>query len=97
MGSDLLSDRRMEAGHRGTRWVEIYGLDWAPDLSVCGPVPADTRGKSGLLDIVLDGSVRTMLSTPNLELRMGLPSPDGRHLAIDGDSNSSNVWLLENF
>jgi DNA-binding winged helix-turn-helix (wHTH) protein/Tol biopolymer transport system component len=78
-------------------WVEIYGLDWAPDLMSLWACARDTRGKSGLLNLVLDGSVRTMLSTPNLDLEWALPSPDGRHLAINGESNSSNVWLLENF
>jgi Tol biopolymer transport system component len=78
-------------------WVEIYGLDWAPDLMSLWACARDTRGKSGLLNLVLDGSVRTMLSTPNLDLEWALPSPDGRHLAINGDTNSSNVWLLENF
>ena len=27
----------------------------------------------------------------------GVPSPDGRHLAIYGWSTSSNMWMLENF
>jgi hypothetical protein len=27
----------------------------------------------------------------------GIASPDGRHLAINGWSQSSNIWMLENF
>ncbi len=57
----------------------------------------NTKAKSALLNVGLDGKVRTMLSNPNLNLEWALPSPDGRHLAIVADSNTSNVWLLENF
>ena len=28
---------------------------------------------------------------------MGLPSPDGRHLAIDALVMNNNVWMLEGF
>jgi hypothetical protein len=31
------------------------------------------------------------------DLAWAIPSPDGHHLAIVKDSNSSNVWLLEHF
>jgi len=27
----------------------------------------------------------------------GVPSPDGRHLAIVATARSNNVWLMENF
>jgi hypothetical protein len=27
----------------------------------------------------------------------GVPSPDGRHLAIYGWSLSANIWMIENF
>jgi len=27
----------------------------------------------------------------------GVPSPDGRHLAIRGDATNSNVWVIEGF
>jgi len=27
----------------------------------------------------------------------GIPSPDGLHLAIEGWSLGSNVWMMENF
>ena len=36
------------------------------------------------------------MSNQNADLEWAIPSPDGRHLAIVKDSNSSNVWLLEN-
>jgi DNA-binding winged helix-turn-helix (wHTH) protein/Tol biopolymer transport system component len=78
-------------------WVEIYGLDWAPDSKSLWACARDTRGEWALLNIALEGKVRTMLSYPNLNLEWAIPSPDARHLAIVEDSNTSNVWLLENF
>jgi DNA-binding winged helix-turn-helix (wHTH) protein/Tol biopolymer transport system component len=78
-------------------WVEIYGLDWAPDSMSLWACARDTRGKWGLLNLALDGRVRTMLSNPNLNLEWAIPSPNGLHLAIVEDSNTSNVWLLEHF
>ncbi|MGI8962025.1 MAG: LpqB family beta-propeller domain-containing protein [Bryobacteraceae bacterium] len=78
-------------------WAEIYGLDWAADSTSLWACARDTKDKWALLNIGLDGKVRTMLSYPNLNLEWAIPSPDGRHLAIVEDSNTSNVWLLENF
>jgi hypothetical protein len=28
---------------------------------------------------------------------LGLPSPDGRNLAVMAVANSQNVWMMENF
>lgn len=56
----------------------------------------DARGGSALLNIGVNGTVTTALSDPGGQLEWVLPSPDGRHLALVQDSNSSNVWLLEN-
>lgn len=78
-------------------WTEIYGLDWAADSLSLWACARDTKEKWALLNIGLDGKVRTMLSYPNLNLEWAIPSPDGRHLAIVEDSNTSDVWLLENF
>jgi hypothetical protein len=77
-------------------WTEIYGLDWAPDCMSLWACARDTKGRWALLDVGLSGRVRTILSYPNLNLEWAIPSPDGRHLALVEDSNSSNVSLLEN-
>ncbi|MFL6352367.1 MAG: LpqB family beta-propeller domain-containing protein [Bryobacteraceae bacterium] len=78
-------------------WTEIYGLDWAADALSFWACARNTKARSALLNVGLDGRVRTMLSNPNLNLEWAIPSPDGRHVAITADSNSSNVWLMENF
>ena len=78
-------------------WVKIYGLDWAPDCMSLWACARDAKGKWALLNVPLKGKVSTVFSDPNLNLEWAVPSPDGRHLAIVGDTNTSNVWLLQNF
>ena len=78
-------------------WSEIYGLDWAADSKSLWAAANNRRGARALLNVGFDGKVRTMMSNQNAFLEWAIPSPDGRHLAIVQDSNTSNVWLLENF
>jgi Tol biopolymer transport system component/DNA-binding winged helix-turn-helix (wHTH) protein len=77
-------------------WVQIYGLDWAADGRSLWVTAYNMKGTRALLNVGLDGNTRTMLSYQNQDLEWAIPSPDGRRLAIVKDSNSSNVWLLEN-
>ena len=78
-------------------WAEFYGLDWAADSKSLWAAANNRRGARALLNVGFDGKVRTMMSNQNAFLEWAIPSPDGRHLAIVQDSNTSNVWLLENF
>ena len=78
-------------------WAEIYGLDWAGDSKSLWAAARNARGGQALLNVGFDGKVRTMLSYQNGDLEWAIPSPDGHHLAIVRDNNSSNVFLLENF
>jgi Tol biopolymer transport system component len=78
-------------------WAEIYGLDWAADSKSLWAAANNRRGARALLNVGFDGKVRTTMSNQNAFLEWAIPSPDGRHLAIVQDSNTSNVWLLENF
>jgi hypothetical protein len=39
-----------------------------------------------------------MASVSDVCFLVGIPSPDGRYLALEGTkADASNVWLLENF
>ncbi len=78
-------------------WAEIYGLDWAGDSKSLWAAAHNSRGPQALLNVGLDGKVMTAQSYENGNLEWSIPSPDGRHLAIDRDNNSSNVLLLEDF
>ena len=78
-------------------WVEMYGLDWAADNKGFWAAAFNTKGVRALLHVGFDGEVRTMMSNQTADLEWAIPSPDGRHLAVVKDSNSSNVWLLQDF
>jgi len=71
---------------------EVNSLTWAADgksLFV---------GRYLIARIELDGKIRVLLNQGrNVWLNSLVPSPDGRYLAISGQSWDSNVWLLENF
>jgi hypothetical protein len=58
-----------------------------------------TKERSGmvLLFVDLQGNAHRLWELKGGMLVSGLPSPDGRHLAIVGTVRNNNVWLMENF
>ncbi len=77
-------------------------LDWAADgkgLFVDNP----TAGGTALSYLDLHGNTHvvweetTSIGARGIETPWGIPSRDGKHLAINGIYPSSNVWLMENF
>ncbi|MGA9564340.1 MAG: winged helix-turn-helix domain-containing protein [Candidatus Korobacteraceae bacterium] len=79
----------------------LMGMDWAPDgksMWVGGYMGRSGGGaRSGLLNVSLDGSIKVALRGLNPGVLWAIPSPDGRRLALLGNTDSSNMWLLENF
>ena len=49
------------------------------------------------MHIDLNGNAQPIWHQPQPEQTWGVPSPDGRHLAMYGVSQESNVWLIDNF
>jgi eukaryotic-like serine/threonine-protein kinase len=77
-------------------WNLGQALDWAADgrgLFVSGP----TENGSALLYVDLQGDANVLWEQSGHVDTWGVPSPDGRHLAIYGFARSSNIWLIENF
>jgi eukaryotic-like serine/threonine-protein kinase len=77
-------------------------LDWAADgkgLFVDNPTARGTA----LSYLDLHGNTHvvweetTSIGARGIETPWGIPSRDGKHLAINGIYPSSNVWLMENF
>ena len=94
--------------HRPTEEVVAKGvtlgdaLDWAADGKGVFIDYATKRGMAlGYLD--LRGNVRQVWEETALQgaqgiaTPWGIPSTDGKHLAINGTFPSGNVWMLENF
>jgi eukaryotic-like serine/threonine-protein kinase len=73
-----------------------YGLDWTADgkgLFVSSPVP----GGVALLHLDLQGNARLLWEQKGGSVTWGVPSPDGRHVAMPGNTQNSNIWTIQNF
>jgi len=55
------------------------------------------QGGSELLYLDLQGRATSLRKCIGDETCFGLPSPDGRHLAIIDRNQSNNMWMMENF
>jgi Tol biopolymer transport system component len=77
-------------------YSQLRSLDWAPDSK---SVFVGTSGPGGatLLHIDLDGKAQAIWQQPQPLNTWGIPSPDGRHIAMFGTSSEANVWMIDNF
>lgn len=78
------------------RWNHLAGVYWAADGKswfVCGL----TQSGSVLLHVDLQGRPAPVWKEKGMTIAYGLPSPDGRRLAIVGTTITSNVWIMEIF
>jgi Tol biopolymer transport system component len=79
-------------------WPDALGLDWSSSSKglYVGSVSPQNRT---LLYLDLKGNARVLWQFKGRGTGRvwGVPSPDGRYLAILGSVNSSNVWMLEGF
>jgi eukaryotic-like serine/threonine-protein kinase len=55
------------------------------------------QGRPILLGIDLEGNSRVLWTDRGDTKLDAVPSPDGRHVALFGDSVNENIWLMENF
>jgi serine/threonine protein kinase/Tol biopolymer transport system component len=76
--------------------IHLISCDWAPDSK---SLFVGTSGPAGstLLRIDLEGNAQPVWQQPMPSTTWGVPSPDGRHLAMFGTSIDSNVWMIDNF
>jgi len=73
-----------------------YGLDWTADgkgLLVSSPLP----GGVALLKVDLKGNAHLLWEQKGGSVTWGVPSPDGRHIAMPGNTQNSNIWTIQNF
>ncbi len=76
--------------------LSFMGLEWSTDGKglYCGS--GSPRGGT-LLYVDLKGNARVLWQFKGQGTIWGVPSPDGRYLAIEGSALNSNVWMLEGF
>jgi len=77
-------------------YSDLLDLNWAND-SQSMFVSTLQPGGATLLHIGLNGDARPVWQQPRSPYAWGIPSPDGRHLALLGASSESNVWMIGNF
>ena len=69
---------------------------WAADGKALF-VGAEESGGYALWRIGLDGKAQPVIANHTPDAILGLPSPDGRNLAVMAVTNNQNVWMMENF
>jgi eukaryotic-like serine/threonine-protein kinase len=78
------------------RWKTLANVFWKADGKGLF-VASHTERAATLLSIDLQGNARLLWEHPGGVETYGVPSPDGRHLAMRGWNVESNLWLMENF
>jgi Tol biopolymer transport system component/DNA-binding winged helix-turn-helix (wHTH) protein len=77
-------------------WDNLESLDWTADgtgFFIAGGV----HGGMVLLHVDLQGKATVLLRNRGDAAVFAIPSPDGRHLAIQDMRIDGNIWTLENF
>ena len=74
----------------------FYGFDWAADGNGIFVGTVAARGGAILMHMDLQGNFHSLWKTA-YSYTWGVPSPDGRRLAILGGTQERNAWMLENF
>jgi WD40-like Beta Propeller Repeat len=79
-------------------WPVLRGAHWTADGRGVLIGSVTPRGTTAILNVDLKGNARVLLeSDPNVQLLWAIPSPDGRHAALDVITGENNVWMVENF
>jgi Tol biopolymer transport system component len=77
-------------------FASAYHLRWAADGNSLLLSNATKQG-AALIRIDLRGTAQTLWEQKGDLAVLGLPSPDGRLLAVTNWTTASNVWMLEDF
>ena len=78
-------------------WTNLFNLNWAVDGTGWYICNHSGPGGSTFLYVDLEGHAAVLQSQQGVEPFLGVPSPDGHHLAFSKTTFTENVWLLENF
>jgi hypothetical protein len=77
-------------------YPDLLDLNWAID-SQSMFVSTLQPGHATLLRVALNGDALPVWQQHQSKLTWGIPSPDGRHLAIMAANSEANVWMIGNF
>jgi len=74
----------------------LLNSPWAADGKTLF-VSASISGGYALLRVGMDGKTQPLIANHTPDVVLGLPSPDGRNLAVTAATYNQNVWMMENF
>jgi eukaryotic-like serine/threonine-protein kinase len=77
-------------------WDKLSSVNWAADGKGFFVSSYQQRGPV-LLHMDLQGNTQFLWQDPGGVEVWGVPSPDGRHIAIRAWNVESNLWMMENF
>jgi eukaryotic-like serine/threonine-protein kinase len=82
--------------------IQPKGLNMGPDYHWAADgrglyVGSTLQGRTVLLHVDLQSAAHVVWENNGNNTTWAMPSPDGRHLAILGWTQSSNMWMMENF
>ena len=91
----LTLEGRLEKEIAVTGATRLIGLDWAADghSFLCGNV---SDANSSLLRVEFDGSSHLLWTQPGNHSIWAVPARDGKLLALQGATETANVWTVEN-
>jgi Tol biopolymer transport system component len=77
-------------------WNTLTGADWAADGKSLFAYSFNNQA-AVLLSVDLQGNARVLWDHKGSDNTYTVPSPDGRHLAIQVRTQDANLWMMENF
>jgi hypothetical protein len=78
-------------------WSHLLAFSWAMNGRSLFVV-SGVRGRRTVLHVDLQGHAQVLWeSSGGTGETLAIPSPDGRHLAIQNWTTDSNMWMMENF
>jgi hypothetical protein len=78
-------------------WSGLNTFSWSVDGK--GFFSSNTTGLSGATQLFVDlkGKAYALWQQKSGTFTWGVPSPDGRYLAVFGAEFNGNIWMIENF
>jgi hypothetical protein len=77
--------------------AKLISVVWAADQRGLFLTRKAEGGGTELVYVDIKGNTKSLRKCNSENSCFGLPSPDGRHLAILDRSQSTNMWMMENF
>ncbi len=77
-------------------WTSLAEVKWAPRSDGLF-ISSLVQDGAVLLHVDLQGNSQVLWKQQGAIGTWGIPSPDGRHLAIDNWTLNSNIWMMENY